>query len=123
MPKNTYEKIINKKDPARWKQVPEMQKFGPSAIEYLVKALGDDDKWVRLLAADVLGDIGDVAAAKPLVEMLKDQDQDVRFIAAGALGKIPEQKSIESLEQICTSDNCFVRIAAEESIERLKNLK
>jgi len=64
-------------------------------VKGLIKALGDNDPWVREIAVKVLRDIsphisiGDsVKIASALAPMLKDKNQKVRFHAAYALAGI-----------------------------------
>jgi HEAT repeat protein len=101
----------------RWKSVLELEKFGKPAVEYLSMALKDKDKWVRYVAADALGNIGDAGCIDCLVESMQDPDQDVRFATAGALGRIGGAKAIAALNTACSTDNCFVRIAAEDALQ------
>jgi len=60
---------------------------GP-AVKHLCAALKDEDKYVREVAANALGEIGYKRAAKPLEGVLKDDEQSVRKAAADALEKI-----------------------------------
>ncbi|HVP25752.1 MAG TPA: HEAT repeat domain-containing protein [Methanomicrobiales archaeon] len=120
MPERTYQKLKDKGNAERWKYAVELGKHGKAAIDLLVSSLSDEDKWVRYLVIDALGNIRDPQVLNPLVAALGDLDQDVRFIAAEALGRVGDPKAIEALEKTCTSDNCYVRIAAEEAIDRLK---
>jgi HEAT repeat protein len=115
----TFEELKNKSLPERWTRVIALEKFGKPAVDYLYKALDDDDKWVRYMAADALGNIGDVRSIERLVPLLNDQDQDVRFATAYALGKIGDPNAAEALTRTCTSDNCFVKVAAEEALLKI----
>ena len=71
------------------------------------------------MAADALGNIGDVRSIDPLVKLLNDNDQDVRFATAYALGSIGHHSAAPALKQTCEKDNCFVKIAAEEALLKL----
>jgi HEAT repeat protein len=117
------EKIFNeledKSQPERWTRVIALEKFGKPAVDYLHKALNDDDKWVRYMAADALGNIGDVRSIERLIPLLNDQDQDVRFATAYALGNIGHPSAEDALTRTCTRDNCFVKVAAEEALEKV----
>ncbi|MDD1673344.1 MAG: HEAT repeat domain-containing protein [Methanomicrobiales archaeon] len=101
----------------RWRYAEALEKMGKPAVEYLIHALKDPDKWVRYVAADALGNIGDPCCVDDLIVALKDGDQDVRFAVAGALGKVGNgnPRAMEALDQVCRGDNCYVRIAAEEA--------
>jgi HEAT repeat protein len=107
----------------RWKNIVALEKMGSPALDHITKALKDEDKWVRYTAVDALGNIGDKKSVDALVSMLKDVDQDVRFVAAMSLGKIGDAKAHEPLNECSKTDNCFVRIAAEEAIEKLQKAK
>lgn len=109
--------------PERWKYAVALEKLGKPAVEYLSHALNDQDKWVRYVAADALGNIGDPVCVDCLIAALKDADQDVRFAAASALGKLGDARALNALNETCKSDNCYVRIAAEDAIAMLSKQK
>ena len=44
-------------------------------VDALIRALGDQDKWVRGVAALALGEIGEARAIEPLIQALGDQDE------------------------------------------------
>lgn len=115
----TNRDINDKSMPDRWMAVYALEKFGAPALDYLHKALADDDKWVRYAAVDVLGNIRNRQSVPHVTKMLADIDQDVRFAAADTLGRIGDPLASHALMQTCNSDNCFVRIAAEEALEKL----
>ena len=54
------------------------------AIEPLIQALKDKDKYIREWAADALGEIGNERAVEPLIEALKDEYSSVRWNAVWA---------------------------------------
>lgn len=111
--------LNNQASPDRWQSVIALEKAGKPAVEYLVIALKDSDKWVRYAAADALGNIGDSASVVPLIGLLGDHDQDVRFATAEALGKLGDPRACDPLEQTCRSDNGYVKIAAEEALGKI----
>ena len=115
----TFLELKDKNQPERWTRVIALEKFGKPAVDYLHTALNDDDKWVRYMAADALGNIGDVRSIERLIPLLNDQDQDVRFATAYALGNIGHPSAEEALTRTCTRDNCFVKVAAEEALEKV----
>jgi HEAT repeat protein len=115
----TFKKLKDKNIPDRWTHVLALEKFGQPAVDYLHSALNDEDKWVRYMAADALGNIGDVRSLDRLISLLDDQDQDVRFATAYALGNLGHPGAAPALENTCSKDNCFVKIAAEEALEKL----
>jgi len=71
------------------------------------------------MAADALGNIGDVRSIERLIPLLNDQDQDVRFATAYALGNIGHPSAEQALTQTCSRDNCFVKVAAEEALVKV----
>lgn len=111
--------LKDKSQTERWTRVIALEKFGKPAVDYLHKALDDDDKWVRYMAADALGNIGDVRSIERLIPLLNDQDQDVRFATAYALGNIGHPSAEDALTMTCTRDNCFVKVAAEEALAKV----
>ena len=115
----TFKELNDKSRSERWVAVYALEKFGTPAIDYLHKALADDDKWVRYAALDALGNIGDSQSVQHVTKMLGDSDQDIRFAAADALGRIGDPRAAHALQQTCNSDNCFVQIAAEEALAKL----
>jgi len=114
-----FHELKDKNQPERWTRVIALEKFGKPAVDYLHKALDDEDKWVRYMAADALGNIGDVRSIERLIPLLNDQDQDVRFATAYALGNIGHPSAEEALMRTCTNDNCFVKVAAEEALTKV----
>lgn len=115
----TFSELKDKSKPDRWKAVIALEKFGAPAVDYLHKALDDEDMWVRYAAVDALGNIGDRRSVDHLAKKLADPEQDVRFATAEALGKIGDPKASHALMQTCNADNCFVRVAAEEALAKL----
>jgi len=120
MPERSYQKLKDRANADRWKYAVELGQHGRDAVDLLVDSLKDEDKWVRYLVADALGNIRDPLVLEPLVVALGDVDQDVRFVVAEALGRVGDPRALGPLEQTCAVDNCYVRIAAEEAIARLK---
>jgi HEAT repeat protein len=114
-----FHELKDKSQHERWTRVIALEKFGKPAVDYLHKALDDEDKWVRYMAADALGNIGDARSIERLIPLLNDQDQDVRFATAYALGNIGNLSAEQALTQTCSRDNCFVRVAAEEALAKL----
>ena len=118
-----FHELEDKSQPERWTRVIALEKFGKPAVDYLHKALDDEDKWVRYMAADALGNIGDVRSIERLIPLLNDQDQDVRFATAYALGNIGHPSAADALTRTCTRDNCFVKVAAEEALAKVEEAK
>ncbi len=104
----------------RWKAVSELRTIGRPAVEYLVINLWDSDKRVRIAAVDALGAIGDRRAYDHLVKMLDDPDHDVRFTSVIALGELGDTRAVEPLSRTCHDTNCYVRMIAEETLEKFR---
>lgn len=121
MPGKTSLSLMDKPSMERWKEAIELGKRGKAAVGRLVPALKEEDKWVRCLVADALGNIPDSCVVTPLISALQDPDQDVRFTAAKALGRVGDARAREALERILAIDNSYVRIAAEEAIALLRH--
>ncbi|MHA1210216.1 MAG: HEAT repeat domain-containing protein [Candidatus Freyarchaeota archaeon] len=64
-------------------------------VERLIRALRDENRYVRWGAAGALGELGDARAVQPLVEALKDEDWNVREITRGATATPPIKKIME----------------------------
>jgi HEAT repeat protein len=110
---------MEKTSPDIVQSVQDLARIGAPATEYLVLALNDEDKRVKIAAAKALGDIGDRRCVEYLVTTLGDHDKDVRFTSAIALGKVGDQRAVEPLTRTCMDENCFVRIAAREALARV----
>jgi HEAT repeat protein len=68
-----------------------LEKINKSLVEPLIAKLKDDNLYVRVAAAIVLGDIKDPRAVEPLIAALEDNDGSVRRRAAIALKKMTQQ--------------------------------
>jgi HEAT repeat protein len=104
----------------RWKSISDLRKLGPSAVEYLIINLWDEDRMVRLAAVDALGEIGDVRAFEHLESMLDDPDSDVRFACVVALGNLGDKRAVGTLARACHDSNGFVRTMAREMMKKLE---
>lgn len=72
-------------------------KFDSRAMEPLIQALSDQDKYVRIAVAEALGEQKDVRAVEPLIEALGYEDCGVKKAAAWALGQIRDIRAVEPL--------------------------
>jgi HEAT repeat protein len=123
------------------------------AIEFLIAALGDFDRYVRDIAIVTLGQLGDIArrptiaalkngdvevrhsAAKALkklgygidvpalVKALKDEDYLVRASAAYSLGNIGDPRAVEPLISLLANDDVYVCVAAAEALGNIRDDK
>ncbi len=75
-----------------------LARIGKPAVNPLIAVLQNDKNYtIRCLAADALGDIGDLNAIEPLITALNDEDHNVRLHAAHALGKFRDPRTISPL--------------------------
>ncbi len=87
-----------------------------SSIDLLTEVLiNDEDKDVRMSAADALGDIGedtDIRAIRALEGALSDEDVDIRMSAVYALGSIGSEIAIDSLREALQDEDVDIRMGA-----------
>jgi HEAT repeat protein len=98
-----------------------VSRFRRPLVEYLISGLEENDKWVRILAADMLGYVGDPRAVKYLKPLLADRDRDLRIIAAHSLDMIDSHQTslLQSQPDQCAS--CMIRHIAEEALLRQRS--
>ena len=86
-----------------------LMEIGEPAVPYLIEVLKNkDENWyLRRVAAEVLGGIGDKRAVPELIERFKDEneDMDVRVSAAEALGKIKDEGAVPELIKGLKNEN------------------
>jgi len=73
-------------------------KIGKPAVEPLIRALENDEYFVRVSAIEQLGIIGDKNAVDPLIKLLRDQD--LMTLAAEALGRIGDKRAVDPLVKL-----------------------
>ncbi len=74
-----------KRCPETIKSLEALGKFTLPIVEHFINALNNEDKWVRYLAADALGNLGDLRSIPYLDPLRSDKDPDLRFISGQAL--------------------------------------
>jgi len=108
---NKVNYLFTKED---WKS---LEEIGLPAVEILVKALKDENKYVRRAAAMILGKRKDARAVEVLVEILNDKSDstvDAQLSAAKLLGDIKNSKAVEAL--VKAIEDRDVRIAAADGL-------
>jgi HEAT repeat protein len=100
-----------------------IKKFRQPLVEYLLSGLEDDNKWVRIMAAEMLGTIGDPRTAGYLKPLLAERDRDTRIVAARSLAMIRSPRAIFPLASMDNCGDCMIRLVAAEALERLKAQK
>jgi vesicle coat complex subunit len=88
-------------------------------VDKLIKALKDEDSYVRISVAWALGEIGDARAVDALIEALRDEDRYVRESVAWALGAIGDARAVDSLIKTLKDDDYFVRESAKVALFRI----
>jgi HEAT repeat protein len=97
-----------------------------SALETLIKGLGDRQQKVRQYTAVVLRQLADPSAVEPLVATLKrDQSWEVREAAAAALAAIRDPRAVESLVAALENpgERVEVRVSAAEALGSTGDLR
>ncbi|MCI0537929.1 MAG: HEAT repeat domain-containing protein, partial [Verrucomicrobiales bacterium] len=94
--------------------------FIPSVLPLMIKAIDDDQKWVRPQAAEILGQIGSpaVLAVPRLITALKDDDEGFRRVTISALMRIAPEDELVIKEVLgaITDSHVLVRAAAAEAL-------
>jgi HEAT repeat protein len=89
------------------------------SVPALLDALGDRRVWVRMAAAEVLGEIGKRRAVPDLINALGDQSGGVRRNAAEALGRIGDARAVPALIEALRDANGEVRLVAARALARI----
>ncbi|WP_296803427.1 HEAT repeat domain-containing protein [uncultured Methanobrevibacter sp.] len=90
-----------------------------SAIEPLIKATTDDNAQVRFKAAEILGNMGDVAVDKLIEEFKNAEGKDKRFIAF-ALKETEDKRVIPYFVEAVDDDDFGVRKVAVRALGELQ---
>ncbi len=91
-------------------------RFRKPLVDYLISGLEENDKWVRIFAAELLGSAGDPRAIEYLKPLLVDCDHDLRIISSQAMDMIHSQQSVGSRSQPDLCAGCMIRLIAEEAL-------
>lgn len=89
-----------------------------SAVQPLVRALGDEDSMVGSLAANALAKIGS-AAIPSLLEVVNGAPQSARVLALRALAEIRDPRAIPVMMQVMNEESALLQYWAQEGLERL----
>jgi bilin biosynthesis protein len=96
-----------------------LERIGAPAVEALIIALEDENRYVRRMAALILGTIKDRRAVEPLIKALKDRDTNVRRYAADSLGKLKDKRAIEPLILALKEEKDSVRWIIALALQKL----
>jgi HEAT repeat protein len=111
---------VDKRSPDTEKSLEALEKFSLPIVEHLIRSLDDEDKWVRYLAAEALGNLGDLRSVVHLDQLRSDKDPDLRFISGQSLSKIVTVKEILTDSRRMGCDTCLIRYIAEEVLVQRK---
>jgi HEAT repeat protein len=101
----------------------EIVAIGSPAVSYLIDILNGDDRFLRRLAAGMLGEIGDAQAIEPLIEILADEEgekEEVPEAASWALAQMGADALpalMAALENL--SDNSMKRAYCAEALGKI----
>jgi HEAT repeat protein len=107
-------KSMKNRSPDTLKSLDALEKFTLPIIDYFTKALNHEDKWVRYLAAEALGSIGNQRSIEPLNQLRIDTDPDLRLVSCQALENIRSMQEILTDSRKMGCDTCLIRYIAEE---------
>jgi HEAT repeat protein len=95
-------------------------KIGRPALQPLVQALKDQDRWVRETAYGALGELMDErdeqAVKQIFLPVLDDDNGHIRLAAIKALGRIKHAKSVEKFIMALNDVDFHIRFAAIEAL-------
>jgi|GEM_PF-2255318 len=97
-----------------------LKKFRQPLFDYLVSGLEAEDKWVRVMAAGMLGTLGDPGAAGHLKALAVDHDADLRLISKKSLMMLYPYSSIPGAGLADPCNGCMIRFIAEEALASQK---
>lgn len=111
-----------------WRTAEELVRLGQPAVPHLIKALSDEDGYVRAAAADALGEIRDERAVKALAAAMQyrdnriyedDEDAEARNNAAEALGKIGDLRALDDLIRVASGKDLLLASYAVDALGML----
>jgi HEAT repeat protein len=79
-------------------------------VDYMIQALKDDDREVRIRASAFLEELGDAKAVDALISALKDDDPDVICSVASALGVLGDARAVDALTHSLKDNTDFGRV-------------
>jgi HEAT repeat protein len=86
------------------------------SFKMLIGLLGDEEKFVRSIASQKIGSLGDKRAVDILIEVLKDESNTVRESAAKALGYLGDGRAVGPLAGLLSDENRDIRSAAADAL-------
>jgi HEAT repeat protein len=108
--------LVYKRSPETITSLEALGKFTLPIVDYFINALNNEDKWVRYLAAEALGNMGDLRSIPYLDLLRSDNDPDLRFVSGQSLSKIAYLREILTDSRKMGCDTCLIRYIAEEAL-------
>jgi len=96
-----------------------IKEFRQPLVEYLASGLESNDKWVRVMAAEMLGATGDPRSVRYLEPLLTAWDNDLRLVAARSVAMIHSPPSA-FVQPAVSCQHCMIRLVADEALVKLK---
>lgn len=94
-----------------------LERFRTPLVAYLAGGLECDDTRVRVVAAGMLGALGDPGAGVYLRPLAVDADADVRAAALAALAQLGTYSGKQpACPEALPCQNCMIRLIAEEAL-------
>ena len=93
-----------------------------SAVPRLITLLSDSDEWVRMAAAQALGELNDRRALEGLVGRLADDKWRVRQVVVWALSEMKDARAVDALCNVLLADvRAEVRRGAAEALGEISS--
>lgn len=96
-----------------------LTRVGRAAVPVLLEELTCQDHDVRKFALDILGAIGDPAAAGGMIRALSDEDGNVRAAAAENLGKLRVAEAVPALLDLLDEADLLLRFTILEALGQI----
>lgn len=93
-----------------------VHQFQKPLFEYLVSGLDAENKWVRVMAAAMLGSLGYPDAARHLKPLAISADADLRTVSQRSLRMLSGSSSLPGSAEPDACEGCMIRIIAEEAL-------
>lgn len=114
--------LLKDEDPeVRRTAVSSLGKSGLRNLKVILKAITDEDSYVRLAAVNALSDIGTEGVVEALVLLLGDVDPWVRSAAARGLAGTGSKRAVAALMPLLKDSYGPVRIAVVEALGETRN--
>ncbi len=110
-------RTLMEKPQGAWKELElALQRIGTPAVAAVSRALTSNNADVRVVATNVLADIGDPSTVEPLARALGDTNPEVRRRAAEALKTTADARAIPSLIRALQDKDWHVYVAARDAL-------